>query len=81
MCNIPRFFLRLYLIRLVCYDYSLSKQNDKVTINAGDIDILVKSVNPTRLKNNPLALTEDMIRSLYMDIIKKISIIFSKFRG
>ena len=40
-------------------------------MNEGDIDLLVKSVNLTRLKNNPLELTEDMIRSLYMDIIKK----------
>lgn len=46
-------------------------ENDKVTMNEEDIDILVKSVNPTRLKNNPLELTEDMIRSLYTDIIKK----------
>ena len=56
------------------YLESLNEQlfeNDKVTMNEGDIDILVKSVNPTRLKNNPLELTEDMIRSLYMDIIKK----------
>ena len=48
-----------------------SFENDKVTMNEGDIDLLVKSVNPTRLKNNPLELTEDMIRSLYTDIIKK----------
>lgn len=56
------------------YLESLNEQlfaKDKVTMNEGDIDILVKSVNPTRLKNNPLELTEDMIRSLYMDIIKK----------
>ena len=56
------------------YLESLNEQlfeNDKVTMNEGDIEILVKSVNPTRLKNNPLELTEDMIRSLYMDIIKK----------
>lgn len=46
-------------------------ENDKVTMNEEDIDILVKSVNPTRLKNNPLELTEDMIRSLYMEIIEK----------
>lgn len=56
------------------YLESLNEQlfeNDKVTMNEGDIDILVKSVNPTRLKNNPLELTEDMISGLYMDIIKK----------
>ena len=46
-------------------------KNDRVVMNEGDIDILVKSVNPTRLKNNPLKLNEDMIRRLYMDIIKK----------
>ena len=56
------------------YLESLNEQlfeNDKVTMNEGDIDILVKSVNPTRLKNNPLELIKDMIRSLYTDIIKK----------
>ncbi len=56
------------------YLESLNEQlfeNDKVTMNEGDIDLLVKSVNPTRLKNNPLELTEDMIHSLYMGIIKK----------
>lgn len=56
------------------YLESLNEQmfeNDKVIMNEGDIDLLVKSVNLTRLKNNPLELTEDMIRSLYMDIIKK----------
>lgn len=56
------------------YLESLNEQlfeNDKVIMNEGDINILVNSVNTTRLKNNPLELTEDMIRSLYMDIIKK----------
>ena len=56
------------------YLESLNEQlfeNDKVTMNEGDIDILVKSVNHTRLKNNPLELTEEMIRNLYMEIIKK----------
>ena len=69
-----------YTLRYTCvadaigYLESLNEQlfeNDKVTMNEGDIDPLVKSVNPTRLKNNPLELTEDMIRSLYTDIIKK----------
>lgn len=56
------------------YLESLNEQlfkNDKIIMNKEDIDILVKSVNPTRLKNNPLELTEDMIRSLYMEIIEK----------
>ena len=56
------------------YLESLNEQlfkNDKIIMNKEDIDILVKSVNPTRLKNNPLELTEDMIQSLYMEIIEK----------
>lgn len=56
------------------YLESLNEQlfkNDKVIMNESDIDILVNSVNPTRLKNNPLELTEDMIRNLYMEIIRK----------
>ncbi len=36
--------------------------------NAGDIDMLTKSVNPVRLSNNPVALDEDTIRGLYKTI-------------
>lgn len=33
-----------------------------------DLDVLAKSVNPVRLKNNPVQLSEDAIRTLYSDI-------------
>lgn len=38
--------------------------------NAGDLDILKNSVNPTRLKNNPILLTTDTIDKLYHKILK-----------
>lgn len=35
-----------------------------------DIDILVKSVNPIRLKNNPVRLSEEVIRMIYVRLVK-----------
>ena len=34
-----------------------------------EVDILSHSVNPVRLKNNPVKLDESCIRNLYLDII------------
>ena len=34
-----------------------------------DIDVLTHSVNPVRLKNNPVCLTEEQIRELYLKIL------------
>ncbi len=36
-----------------------------------DIDILTQSVNPVRLKNNPVALTPQSIRQMYCAIVQK----------
>ena len=38
---------------------------------ATDFDILISSVNPVRLKNNPIALTADAIELLYWQILRK----------
>lgn len=46
-------------------------KDDKVMMNKNDLDKLVESVNPTRLKNNPLELTKDMIYALYEEILDK----------
>lgn len=35
-----------------------------------DLDILAKSVNPIRLKNNPVYLSEEVLRNLYIEITK-----------
>ena len=35
-----------------------------------DVTILAQSVNPVRLKNNPIALNEDAFRTLYVKILK-----------
>lgn len=35
-----------------------------------DLEILVKSVNPTRLKNNPVELTETVLHDMYERIVK-----------
>ena len=36
--------------------------------NDGDLDVLVKSVNPVRLKNNPIALDEYTIKEIYTHV-------------
>lgn len=41
------------------------------TVNDGDIDVLVNSVNPTRLKNSPIELSNIDIRMLYQRILKR----------
>ena len=43
---------------------------DVPMIKDGDIDVLVESVNPTRLKNNPVELSNTDIRMLYQRILK-----------
>lgn len=45
--------------------------NNPVSANRDtDLDVLSHSVNPIRLKNNPVALTEDTIYLLYNEIVK-----------
>lgn len=41
-----------------------------VEMKEEDLEILTTSVNPVRLKNNPLQLTEEEIRELYREIMK-----------
>ena len=48
----------------------MSLANPVSTNKEQEVDILSHSVNPVRLKNNPVKLDEDNIRSLYFDIIK-----------
>ena len=36
-----------------------------------DLDMLAASVNPVRLKNNPVALTEDVLREMYERIVQE----------
>ncbi len=45
--------------------------NDTVTMNKEDLEMLTVSVNPTRLKNNPLIFSKDEIRDLYRKIMEK----------
>ena len=37
--------------------------------NAGQLDLLTHSVNPVRLKNNPVQLTEETLEELYRQIL------------
>lgn len=48
----------------------LNLPNPEVT-NTSDFDILKKSVNPVRLKNNPVELTENTLDDLYHQILGK----------
>lgn len=43
-----------------------------VEIDYNDIDVLTKSVNVVRLKNNPISLSEDNIKQIYLRIFKNI---------
>lgn len=40
-------------------------------MQVSDFDVLKRSVNPVRLKNNPVRLTEEVIDALYHEIIEK----------
>lgn len=42
---------------------------DKILMDKKDLDLLTDSVNPTRLKNNPMELSREMIYSLYEEIV------------
>lgn len=56
-----------YLIRLLEKLEITSPEN----WTEDNIDVLSKSVNPVRLKNNPIALSEDALRGLYRTILGK----------
>lgn len=48
-------------------------ENNKVIMNMDDIDVLTASVNPTRLKNNPMMFDESILHNLYEKIIVSYS--------
>lgn len=43
-----------------------------VKTHPGDLELLVSSVNPVRLKNNPVSLPENVLRNLYTDILTNV---------
>lgn len=48
-------------------------EKDPVRVNSEDARLLSKSVNVTRLKNNPIELNEDILYRLYLEIIHSAS--------
>ena len=56
-------YLRKLLIQLNLYD---------LDFNMEDIDILVQSVNVTRLKNNPIKLEKEDIKKIYLSLFMNI---------
>lgn len=42
--------------------------------SSDDVDMLVASVNPIRLQNNPVVLSEDALRSIYKSIISNMDV-------
>ena len=59
-------------LEAVAYLFHLNQElfkKDKVVMKKKDIDLLVASVNPTRLKNNPLELSTETIYMLYREIV------------
>ena len=58
---------------ILCFRKMMKEMNlaNPVSTNKEqEVDILSNSVNPVRLKNNPVRLDESSIRNLYFDIIK-----------
>lgn len=51
---------------LVKMDMRYPESDDKAT----DLEVLVQSVNPVRLKNNPVVLTTDVLREMYRRIVR-----------
>ena len=54
----------------ICMLKEMDIQNPISEHRTSDINLLTTSVNPIRLKNNPIALDEQTIRSLYESIVK-----------
>lgn len=44
---------------------------DHVTVSMDDLDVLTTSVNPTRLENNPVKLSEEVLKDLYKKILSE----------
>ena len=47
-----------------------SLELDKPTISTDDLTILVESVNPVRLKNNPVSLDKEAIEKIYVESLE-----------
>ena len=45
-------------------------QENKITMNSKDVALLAASVNLTRLKNNPMVLSEQTLHDMYNTIVK-----------
>ena len=55
------------------YIFTLNKklfEKDKVIMNSEDVGLLAGSVNATRLKNNPMVLSEKTLQDLYSNIVQ-----------
>lgn len=65
-CNSPEKGLMMFRAILFSLDMPTPHSNNV----EADIEILTKSVNPTRLKNNPILLDEDTIRYIYKKILQ-----------
>ena len=59
------------LFRKMMKDLELSNPVSEAFLRPSDISLLTSSVNPIRLKNNPVELDKDAIHYLYEEIIKK----------
>lgn len=56
------------------YIFALNEKyfkNDKAVFSMSDVELLAASVNPTRLKNNPIMLSEETLYELYSSIVSR----------
>ncbi len=58
----------LMMFRAIMFSLDMPKPHTE-NLDA-DIDILSATVNPIRLKNNPVALDEETIKSIYNKILR-----------
>ena len=62
-------------VEAVCFLKKLNKElfkNEKIAASVKDVPLLAASVNPTRLKNNPVALSNEILIKLYSEILKDL---------
>ena len=50
-------------------------EDRKVSVKAEDLELLTSSVNPVRLKNNPVQLKEPDLRKIYSTVISEAGIL------
>lgn len=65
-CNTPKEAVEFFHLLLRKLEIQIPKAKNR----KAELDVLAGSVNPARLKNNPVALSEEVMRKMYERIVK-----------